>query len=370
MCASGLTSVGLLDADVFVAGLAFLGHDLDLAHHLGVLQAAVFRATDGEGAGIVREDVHGGALLKAGNQVFLHAKFWQPEGVLDADVAGVAVVDWTGVHREDHAVFGHVRVVAGGVHCGARDDEGFHRRSEYVADGNVFPGVQDGAFLVEDFHLVVESSVEEELAHRDHVASVERMFGLHAVHADHGGVGVQAYGVEDHVFLRDAHFHVHAGVFVFPRERIFVDEFPVPLVTVDGDVEAVLVVGDAAPHVGGRRGGEEGQPRHEDGWNDVERNLQFSVGVVVAALQREGPRSDLPQGLRFIRRQSRSETSHEKEHDTEGENTDDDGPKQELVIEHRKQCVLSSHWTPSFRASGGPSLSVVGCGNASLSTSF
>ena len=196
------------------------------------------------------------------------------------------------------------------------------------------------------------------------------MFRLHAVHADHGGVRVEAHGVEHHVTLAGANLNVHAGVLVFPGERVLVDELPVPLVAVDGDVEPVLVVRDAAPDVGRGRGREEGQPGDQNGWNHVESDLQFSVSVMVAALQWEGSGFNLPEGLGFVRCEPCAETSHEKEHHPEREYTDDDGPEQELVIEHRKQCVLSSHWTPSCGASGGPSLSVVGCRNASLWTSF
>ena len=230
----------------------------------------------------------------------------------------------------------------------------------------VYTESEEGKFKKID--LEMEASVEVEFVNGDHVGAVERVFRLHAVHVDHGGVRVQAHGMQHDVALALVNFNVHTGVFVFPCEGVFVDELPVPLVAVDGDVEAMVIVRDAAPHVRSGRRCEHGQPSHKDGGDHVEGNLQLSVSLVVAALKREGAGRDLPEAFRLVFRNPCAETSHEEEHDTEGENTDDDGPKQELVVEHRKQCVLSSHWTPSFRASGGPSLSVVRCGNASLST--
>ena len=112
-----------------------------------------------------------------------------------------------------------------------------------------------------------------------------------------------------------------------------------------------LVGNDPNGGVGGE--GENDQPGHNDRWQDVKEDLKRGV----VAVNWERPYFDMV-FVRRVRLNTVAVAQHGQKHPAEGEDTDQNGPKHELIIEYSKHRVFCYHATTLFNRPCSPPLSV------------
>ena len=143
----------------------------------------------------------------------------------------------------------------------------------------------------------------------------------------------------------------YCGV-VFPSEGVFVFVLPEPLLSDDLHVVSVLFSWND-PHGGVRRKSEDDQPRHDDRWQDVEEHLKRGVVPV----DRERADFDMV-NMGRVGFNTVAVANHGQEHPAKGEDSNQNGPKHELIIENSEYRIFCYHATTLFNRPCSPSLSV------------
>ena len=154
----------------------------------------------------------------------------------------------------------------------------------------------------------------------------------------HGEVGrLGSRCVHEHRCDGVGHIDAGDGRVVFPREGVFVVEFPKPLFADDGHVVCLFVVRDGPDGVVGGEGHHD-EPDHNQTRKDIKKHFQPRVVTVDG----EGPNLDVVKMGR-VRFNALAVPQDGQKHPPEGEDAHDNGPEHEFIIENRKDSIFCDH---------------------------
>ena len=136
--------------------------------------------------------------------------------------------------------------------------------------------------------------------------------------------------------------NIDVGAWVFPSQGFGVVVFPEPLLSNDINLEGVFTFCNLPNScVGGK--GHHGQPNNEDCREDIEEHFQFCI----VGIDRERANLNVVFIHVFNRLDAVAVAQHCDEHPPESENSNNDTPKHELVVQDGENSVFSRHRLPS-----------------------